>query len=104
MFLPELGLSRDGLPRVRALPPSPIQNPPPSWGWVFLLPPPAAQSARKGGPTSDALGRPESVRPLPALHLALSSPPPWDHHLLCRRGKVLEIRGLAVSAKEKQFS
>lgn len=33
-----------------------------------------------------------------------SPAPRRDPHLLCRRGKGLEIRGLAVSAKEKQFS
>lgn len=74
-------------------------------GWASLLPCslpclPGREAQGQmlwGGPES----RGHSVHSLPCLALAS---PPWGPHLLCRRGKVLEIRGLAVSAKEKQFS
>lgn len=54
------------------------------------------------------LGSPEGsgvcggLSSLPALSGPLQ--PPTDPHLLCRRGKGLEIRGLAVSAKREMFS
>lgn len=67
-------------------------------GLGLPLPPPAAGSAWEA---SGACG---GLSSLPALSRPLQPPPRRDPHLLCRRGKGLEIRGLAVSAKEKQFS
>lgn len=94
------GWGTEAAASVGSLPRSPSQRlHPPGLGTPPALL--AALSAWEGGPRSGALG---PLSSFPARPRPLQPPPPWDHHLLCRRGKVLEIRGLAVSAKEKQFS
>lgn len=93
--------------------PSPVQTPPPAWAG----PPPASTSCwvclgqmlcpeTDGVDPAQMLWEVSSMWPAEFIPCpALPSPAPrGDHHLLCRTGKGLEIRGLAVSAKEKQFS
>lgn len=84
---------------------SPIPSPPPA-GWALLCSASCLPVCLGGRPKARCSG--EALRAVAPRFLpcpASPSPaPPRDPHLLCRRGKVLEIRGLAVSAKEKQFS
>lgn len=95
MFLPGLGEgSRGRLPPGQGSAPSPPKLHPPGAGSSSCL----HQLCLGECPNSmwSAEFIPCPVSPSPAHRR--------DHDLLCRRGKVLEIRGLAVSAKEKQFS